>query len=447
MTEKKTVSQIIANRITDQLSKGVVPWHKPWAVIGQAYNYTSKRRYNILNQMFLEYQGGYITFKKAKELGWKPKDSLKDKGEFCFQFFGKEYERKNEDGSPMVDDKTGEVLTAIHYTLKYYPIFAINLFVDKDGNPIEEKAKGTHYTELEANQNAENVIKNYLSKDGAKIEFVRDSISNSAYYMPAFDKVVIPSMKQFEDVSTYYSTAFHELTHSTGAPARLNRLKTTDDSTFGSKNYSKEELVAELGACILSSITGVSTDKSFDNSAAYIDNWNKHIKDNPDDVVSACTLAEQAVKMIAKDMIDENMELLESPIVEAPAPEEVPESKAYTDFKLTDNYYRVIERKNDKLVDANFINVSVDYSRDAKAYYLNIMPQQIDIEDSEFDSYKVMKTDFSTMIEYRPELLLRVKRASKKGEAQAFVEAKEMVKQLLEDDDNYIIDTTAPVLL
>ena len=94
----------------------------------------------------------------------------------------------------------------------------------------------------------------------------------------------------------YYSTAFHELTHSTGHPSRLNRL--TQPSFFGTEDYSKEELIAEIGAATLVSHVGLETASSFRNSGAYIQNWLGVLKGDKRFIVSAAGRAEKAVNLI-----------------------------------------------------------------------------------------------------------------------------------------------------
>ena len=94
----------------------------------------------------------------------------------------------------------------------------------------------------------------------------------------------------------YYSTAFHELTHSTGHESRLNRL--TKLAAFGSEEYSKEELVAEIGAAALVNHVGLETADSFRNSAAYVQSWLHTLKDDKRMIVSASGKAEKAVNLI-----------------------------------------------------------------------------------------------------------------------------------------------------
>ena len=84
------------------------------------------------------------------------------------------------------------------------------------------------------------------------------------------DRVNVPSIQQFENSEEFYCTLFHELCHSTGHATRLNRKGISGLTPFGTKQYSKEELVAEMGAAFLSSHAGIDYEVITENSAAYI---------------------------------------------------------------------------------------------------------------------------------------------------------------------------------
>ena len=84
----------------------------------------------------------------------------------------------------------------------------------------------------------------------------------------------MPQKERFKSVEEYYSTLFHELTHSTGHAKRLNRK---GGSRFGSATYSREELVAEIGAAMLCGVAHIDN-ATLDNSAAYIDSWRRALK-------------------------------------------------------------------------------------------------------------------------------------------------------------------------
>lgn len=122
--------------------------------------------------------------------------------------------------------------------------------------------------------------------------------SNRAYYRPSDDSVVVPLKEQYKNINEYYSTIFHELTHSTGHKNRLNRLQTGAVAAFGSETYSKEELVAEIGSASLMNLLGIETPKTFRNSAAYIQSWLKVLKNDNKFIVSASSKAEKAVNFI-----------------------------------------------------------------------------------------------------------------------------------------------------
>ena len=120
--------------------------------------------------------------------------------------------------------------------------------------------------------------------------------SKSTGDTPAFNDhvIVVPEISQFTEISEFYSTAYHEAVHSTGHPKRLNRI--TDIAQYGSESYSKEELIAELGASYLVHTTGLETKSSFQNSAAYLNGWLSALKGDKRFIISAAGKAETAVQ-------------------------------------------------------------------------------------------------------------------------------------------------------
>ena len=99
-------------------------------------------------------------------------------------------------------------------------------------------------------------------------------------------------------MAEYYSTAFHELTHSTLIESRCNRRERGKIAFFGSKEYSREELVAEMGAAMLCSNFAIDCQKAFRNSIAYLQSWVKNLKDDPKAIVVAAGKAEKAARYI-----------------------------------------------------------------------------------------------------------------------------------------------------
>ena len=298
-----TSYEIITNEIIKKLEQGKIPWVKPWKVEGwktpgmhpyfPAYSYSNGKRYSFLNQILLDFTPGeYATFEQIKKAGGKVK-----KGEHAQIVSGwivETVEIKDKDGNVILN-KDGKPETRKTFALRYYRVF--NILTQVDG--IEPKHEWTK-DELPGNgltpeQTAGNIIQKYItSKDAPKFE-IRE---NEAYYSPRFDLVVVPALKQFENTAAYYSTAFHELTHSTLKESRCNRKAENKKAAFGSEEYSKEELVAELGACFLNSTAGLTTENSFRNSAAYIQGWLRALKNDPKMVVNASSQAEKATEYI-----------------------------------------------------------------------------------------------------------------------------------------------------
>ena len=114
------------------------------------------------------------------------------------------------------------------------------------------------------------------------------------------DMIQLPLFEQFKDSNEYYSTAFHESVHSTMKESRCNRAEERKNKlvAFGSEEYSKEELVAELGSASLMNIIGIETKKSFKNSTAYFQSWIRVLKNDVKFIVSASSKAEKAVNYI-----------------------------------------------------------------------------------------------------------------------------------------------------
>jgi antirestriction protein ArdC len=107
----------------------------------------------------------------------------------------------------------------------------------------------------------------------------------------------MPARGLFSSVEKYYSTLFHELTHSTGHVSRIGREGIEILNTFGSESYSKEELVAEMGAAMLCGVTGIAP-ATLQNSAAYLKTWIERLKADSRLLVSAASAAQKAADYI-----------------------------------------------------------------------------------------------------------------------------------------------------
>lgn len=128
--------------------------------------------------------------------------------------------------------------------------------------------------------------------------------SDRASYLRVYDRIRIPDIGFFTSSDEYYHCLFHELVHSTGHSSRLNRFAVykdfSDDQLTG---YSKEELVAELGASFLSAHAGLNP--PINNSAAYIRGWSARLKDNATWIMWAANRAHEAVSYILQNVTEE----------------------------------------------------------------------------------------------------------------------------------------------
>ncbi len=292
----ENVYQMVTDRIVAQLKEGIIPWQKPWTVSGSAedvaISYVSRRPYSFVNQMLLGRPGEWLTWKQIGELGGKVRKGAKA-GIVVFykQLVIKDPTRKvkDEDGNEV--DATKRIPL-----LKYYNVFHLS---DVEG--IDSKiVKGEKPSTLEPVEEAEEVITAYVSREDG-LTFVCDKESDRAYYSPGEDKVVVPQIGQYAIVEEYYSTTFHELTHSTLKESRCNRVAENAHAFFGNEDYSREELVAEMGSAMLCNRLGLEAKKAFKNSVAYIQGWLKELQNDDHMIVWAASRAEKAAKYILNE--------------------------------------------------------------------------------------------------------------------------------------------------
>lgn len=281
--------------MVEQMENGVCPWSKPWKSVksGEAYlSGSTGKEYSFLNTLLLSMQGKqageFLTFKQVKERG----GSIKKGAHGALVTFYKRIEKVD----TITDPETGEELVNIdvYPVLKGYTVF--NVLTDCEG--VEPK----HYTpgeqledEAESDfiESAESIVNGYITNGGPRLTLTE---SNRAFYRPSTDEVVCPRRAQYEKATAYYSTLFHELTHSTGHESRLNRLNKT--AAFGSQDYSAEELVAELGSSYLRGVAGILGESDTQNSAAYLRGWIKKFKDDKKIFCVAAARAEKAANYI-----------------------------------------------------------------------------------------------------------------------------------------------------
>jgi len=280
----KKICEMVAQRVLEEMEKGVAPWNQPWFGSDRFVSHVNGKHYSLLNCMLLGKPGEYATFNQINKEGGRVKKGAKSKVVVFWSPVKKE---------EVGDD--GEKKIKTYFILKYYRVFNLN-----DCENVKKKYLNDDDTKFihEKVEDAEEVISRYCAANPSLV-IERDEKSGRAYYRPSEDKIVVPMMEQFPEVSEFYSTLFHEMAHSTGHWSRLGRFKESGCvAAFGGEDYGKEELIAELSAAALCGKCGIETRGSFRNSAAYLKGWMEAIKGNPEMIVAAAGKADKAVAFV-----------------------------------------------------------------------------------------------------------------------------------------------------
>lgn len=296
---KTDLFEQVTNKIVEEMEKGRIPWQQPWKGGMQAISHSTGKAYSFLNQMLLGFKGGeWLTLSQCKREGGSVK-----KGEhastvvFWQMSWLKNMTVEEADGT----ERTVKVMVNSHPVLKAYNVFHIS---QCEGiKPHYEVEPDTPSNNLDPIGVAEDVIERYFDREACKL-FVEESAG--AFYRPSDDTVHVPQLSQYAITEEYYSTLFHEMTHSTGHTSRLDRL--TKTAAFGSQTYSREELVAEMGSAFMLAKLGVDCEKAFKNSVAYLQGWLSALKNDKKMIVVAAGKAEAAVEYILTGKKNEKKE-------------------------------------------------------------------------------------------------------------------------------------------
>ena len=309
----KEIAQKVCDKIVEEIEKnGVLPWVKPWNkkpdTVRVVDGYKVVTIYpSAWNRNGVEYKGAntylptgeYITFAQCQKEGGKVKKGAHGWPVIYWNFIKKK-----------VTDENGEEKEEKIPVLRYYTVFNVK---DCDGieqkhtkEPRTVKLENVKYIPVENDEEkplddtAEAIIAGYLNRAGNGFHLDREAVTDRAFYSPSLDYVNAPCRSQYgKDCGEYYSTIFHELAHSTGHSTRLNRFTgKAANAAFGSVEYSKEELVAEITAASVLNAIDMESANSFRNSAAYVKSWSSKIKSDPLCYVSAATKAQAAFDML-----------------------------------------------------------------------------------------------------------------------------------------------------
>ncbi|MCJ7603043.1 MAG: zincin-like metallopeptidase domain-containing protein, partial [Desulfobulbaceae bacterium] len=275
----KNKSEIIAQTIIDGLKNGTAPWIKPWTPEQSIapYNPVTGTRYKGVNFLYLATLGKpdprWMTFKQAQQNGWQVKHGSKGT---IIQFW-KFGEKQDEKTDAQAENETKRERPL----LRHYYVFNAS---DIEGIPELEKPEKNE--ELQRHDRADNI----LQQSGATINHVK---GDKAAYYPLRDSIVLPEKEQFSTPDGYYATALHELGHWSGHESRLNRKIS---NVFGSRDYAREELRAEIASYMLGMQLGIGHDPG--QHLAYVGSWIKDLEDHPTEVFRACADAEKIQSFI-----------------------------------------------------------------------------------------------------------------------------------------------------
>lgn len=278
--------QIVTNRILQALERGVVPWRKPWQTqAGPPCNAVSKRPYHGINLLLLSlasYQDHrWLTYKQAKDLG----GFVKPGEQSAVAVFWKPWEVSDE------EEASGEVKRRQVSFLRFYNLFNVSQCEDLD-LPALAAAERPEPQRIAA---AEALVR---QMPGPPKMHKGDK---QACYYPLLDTVQMPALGSFISSETYYCTLFHELAHATGHESRLNRSGVK--AAFGSKEYAREELIAELASAFCCATLGLDN-SLIEDAANYIGGWLKTLQDDPRAIVVAASQAQRAADYLQGNPVE-----------------------------------------------------------------------------------------------------------------------------------------------
>lgn len=269
----------VTKTIIQALEQGVIPWKKPWHQLQSVpVNATTNRPYRGVNTFLLSIHPytdhRWLTIKQANELNGAVKPGEKA----TTVVFWKRWTPN----LPADEQEPG-----VHREvplLRYFKVFNAEQCV---GLSLPELHRAEEYKEHERIERAELLVRHMpnpptITEGG-----------NTAWYRPSDDHVQIPELSRFETPDSYYATLFHELGHATGHELRLNRTGVTGKILFGSGEYSKEELVAELTSAFCAATVSLD-DHVVGSAASYIEGWLGVLRSDPKAVVIAAAQAQRA---------------------------------------------------------------------------------------------------------------------------------------------------------
>ena len=331
--------QRFAEMLIKRMEEMQKDWHKGWIGGGSMFGLPQ----NISGRTY-EGSNAFLLFLHTAENGYKAPVYMtygqlyKEgahvlKGEKAVPVFKWGFSIKDKDGKKvteeefdnMTDDEKKECKRRPF--LKIYPEFNIDQTnmseVNKEKyDAVVSQFRKTDVPTITDGMYVNKAIDRMMEKQEWVCKIQYDKEEKGAYYSPAKDIVVLPTKAQFrihpddpeecfKDGQEYYGTALHEMAHSTGHPSRLDRLK---PAAFGSPEYAKEELVAELTSAMVGNTLGFDRRIS-DNNVAYLQNWTSALRKEPKFIVTVMADVNKASRIIIENIDKQRIALGEKPLV------------------------------------------------------------------------------------------------------------------------------------
>lgn len=291
-TTSKDIYQQVTDVVIESLEQGNVVWRQTWNSFGLPKNITTGKPCRGWNVFWLNFHTMikgystpyYLTFHQAQ--GLKGTIRKGEKGT-RITYWATVEEKKTP--ATAGDHSDGNAVQTS--TLKLIPAVHTVFNLDQTEGILFPVVEQLYRSEAEKITACEAVIDKMSNRPAITHK------GDKAFYVRSYDEVTIPDRRLFCSSEVYYSVLFHELAHSTGHENRLNRKELLKYDGFGGKNYSKEELTAELTAAFLSAVTGIQQE-TLANSTAYVKGWLQALKNDKRLILTAASQAQKAADYI-----------------------------------------------------------------------------------------------------------------------------------------------------
>ena len=303
MEKKKQINvfQDVTDRVIEKLKEGVAPWQRGWKDSGMSgilginapRNYETKKAYSGINILLLGMAGfdspWWLPYKALVKMGG---NVAGQKGTRIVRWFILYFDENN-NKIPEKDVRAGKPYHKKAFFPKYHTVFNAEQISGIDF-PEVKKPEVIGDVELTNDpiENVEAILDAYENPPTVKFD------GRNPCYVPRTDCVHMPDINQYKSSEAFYKDYMHEHMHGTGAESRLGRKGIVEFDKFGSEQYAREELIAELGASFMAEIAGFSNEETIEDTASYCKSWIKKLQDDPKMITYAMSGAQKAVEHI-----------------------------------------------------------------------------------------------------------------------------------------------------